>query len=404
MARILYLALVFALLITSVVMASSSYDSYCVDLFQNKAHAVSSVFSGSGNPSTSLLTISLAVVALVLVLLSVVYGIGIGFGINKLVTFAKSEYLESFFNIFIILALVGGIAVVGGLSGLFSNISGLGIASTPSGSGGTAYNIYASICTQMIQNQFLPSIVQLFGLSLQQPFYTFAQSLTITTPATAWWLPQITISPLAGLTLYNEVTIFELSPLFAIVMLSIGVIFLFYVIYFLFPIFLFAGILLRSFPWTRAAGGTLIALFVAFYVVFPGLYLPFSAIQLQQQSTTPSQFCQNAVSASVALSGSSPFGPVPPLSCTPEGITGVFSDIFNRGWVFIQAVFGSLLTGGGGPFVSNLDLYAGLIASSVLRILGMGIAFLISFDLLEGLGDLLGSPSLQSGRILKRII
>ena len=40
-------------------------------------------------------------------------------------------------------------------------------------------------------------------------------------------------------------------------------------IYSLFPIFLYLGIVFRAFPWTRAAGGIFIAVFIGFYIVFP---------------------------------------------------------------------------------------------------------------------------------------
>ena len=51
-----------------------------------------------------------------------------------------------------------------------------------------------------------------------------------------------------------------------------------------------------------------------------------------------------------------------------------------------------------------MDVYISYLAFALLNLIGLAIAFIISFDLLEALGDFLGSPSLTSGRIFERLI
>lgn len=415
---ILYCALLVLLLTGAVGAQSTTQSGYCTSLFQNQlssgagasgvsGNVVSAAFSGSGTASGSpipgILDTAFIIVMLVLILLSALYAIGMGFGISKLVAFVKTEYIESFFNIIIILAIFGGVAAIGGYSSFFTKLpglGGLGQYSVPSSSGGLTYNLYTGICTNIINEQVLPSLLGLVSLTVQQPLYSAAESFVIgvTPSASAGYIPGFSIQPLNGLHVYYELILFELSPLIMIIFLGIAVIFLFFVIFFLFPIFLYAGILLRSFPWTRAAGGSLLALFIAFYVVFPALYYPFTAAVVYQTSGTAQS---NPECSMEQIQFAAEQGTYACLDLS--GVWSFITGVTTRLSTFISAAY-SLLNGGGNAFVTNLDVYVGILADAIVELLGLGIAFIISFDLLEALGDLLGSPSLQSSRLLERII
>ncbi len=408
MRKMMIYCAVLLLLASGSVGATATYDQYCTSLFSNSPAIVSNVFSGTGGgggPIATILGFAMLIVVLVFVLLAVVYGIGIGFGISKLVTFARTEYLESFFNILIIIVIAGGVVGLSAGAGFFSNVAGVGLAAPlPSSSGGLTYNLYNGICTDMINTQLLPSLERFLWLTLQQPFYNLIAGLTIKISVASNFYPSISFMPWNGVAIYEELVIFEISPLLMIIFLGVTMIFMLYVIFFLFPVFLFVGILLRSFPWTRAAGGALLALFISFYIVFPALLYPFSALQLGQSGS--STYCQNGAASlspqeqALLSAGDSGFV-FPP--CTIGSSLPILTSFIDHVGNYIEAILG-IVTGEGSPFIANLDIYVGIIALAVGKLLGLGIAFIVSFDLLEALGDLLGSPSLQSRRLLERLI
>ncbi|HUB92420.1 MAG TPA: hypothetical protein VL945_00500 [Candidatus Saccharimonadales bacterium] len=423
---ILYLA-VFALLVTTASAASSTgpvQNQYCTDLFNNQVAGssgpggaiVTNAFTpGTGSIFQSVADLALLIVLMVLVVISAVYGIGRGFGINKLVDFAKTEYVESFFNLLMILVIIGGLATVGGFAAFFSNLANLGGVSQTGGIGtGNVKTLYTSICTNVLDGQILPLLGVFVGTLIIQPLYDIATSLVISVnfgPSIANYAPSFTITPLGGLALFYQLILFEESPVFIIVILGVATIFMFYVIYFLFPIFLYAGILFRSFPWTRAAGGSFLALFISFYIIFPALYFPFSALAVVPQtdataSNAGSFACTMAATSDIAadvigfVAGNCQGQNLPTSQSTWAFLT---QSILSKAWSFLNAVF-SDFTGGGTPFINNLDVYVEVVAIAIGKLIGLGISFVISFDLLEALGDLLGSPSLQSNRLFERII
>ena len=388
---------------------------YCSDFFQNKINAVTNAFAGTNgyagvlggaSPFTHIVSLSLLIVLVVVMVLSVVYGIGVGFGINKLVVFARTEYLESFMNILILLAIITGITAINGAVGFFNALPGIsGISQTvPSGGGGSLmYGVYTNICSNIIEHQMVPYLGGMLSLTLQQPLYFALQSLSVSTAFGSQYLPAFTIAPMAGFGIYTQLLLYESSPLLVLVMLGIIVIFLLYTVFFLFPLFLYAGMLLRSFPWTRAAGGSLLALFIAFYIIFPSLYYPFTQVDALIVAPTAGQSCSlyngtpNSTNAAASTIGQ---------YCTQSSgsVWSTIGEVIgSRLWTWMTALF-SLFTGGGNPFIENLGFYIDIISLAALQLFGLGMAFLISFDLLEALGDLLGAPSLQSHRILERMI
>lgn len=410
--------------------SSSSQVSYCTDLFSNSysGHAiVTNIFNPSANNTsnffTGILEYSLLIVFLVLVLLAVLYGIGYGFGISKLVEFVKTEYIESFFNILMILVIAGGLATMGNFAAFFANIAQVS-ASSQIGSGTQGItltngvgNLYTTICSNIISTQIIPIIGVFVGTLIVQPLYDLASSASVKIFIGSFG--SISLTPLQGLGVFYQLLIFEESPVFVLVFFGIAVIFMFYVIYFLFPLFLYLGVLFRSFPWTRAAGGSFLALFISFYIVLPALYYPFTVFgsntfgNTQNASPTLCTFEDiTNFSGSVTEGAIGVTNYVPTQNCSnsttgPTALTNAWAffstNVLQKFGAFVQAAFG-LFLGGANPFITNIDLYSEVIAFAVAKLIGLGIALIISFDLLESLGDLLGSPSLQSGRVLERII
>jgi len=253
------------------------------------------------------LEIALLIVTMVFAVLAILYAIGYAFGVTRLLVFVKTEYLESFLNILIIVALFGGAAILTGGMIFISNlgnavISAAGAAGpaqqialgTSTASGYQDINgIYNSVCTTYMGDA-ISHLGGLTGLNAISYGYTIAAGFKIQLMPNGMG---IILAPLSGITPYLLLIGF-LTPLISgVIGIEIGVIFFMVIVYYLFPLLLFVGVLMRSFPWTRAAGGTLIALFIGFYVFFPALIYPFTAINykcLQSTSCIPALYSPSA--------------------------------------------------------------------------------------------------------------
>ncbi len=134
------------------------------------------------------------------------------------------------------------------------------------------------------------------------------------------------------------------------------------------PLFLYLGIVFRTLPFSRAAGGAFLGFFIAFYVLFPlMLYL-----LLGQVSLTSIQFS----------------------SYSTQSLLGSVSPSSNF-WVPQSNLIG-------------LNVIEELIGTVVGQMFYIVVAFLLSlilsFDFMEAVGDLLGSPSLSSQHTLRKLI
>lgn len=363
--RLVYLLVLFMLL-TSV--NAQIFANFCPNLFAgadlDKALANTSNYS-------SLISISVLLVLMVLTILGIVYAIGVGFGIDQLKRFSRTELAESIFNLAVIAVIASGLGFASGAISFLSSLTAIG-ANSLAVQGGTTpitsntLSLYTGICNNYINNgveTMLPYVIttagtltilgslQKFELELEPNYFGFA------------------FSPFAGLSPVVSIIGTQLDFFMLIVGVSISMPIFLYMIYFLFPIFLYVGILLRSFPWTRPAGGSMLALFIAFYIVFPALLYPFSLY-------ATSQF-QPLSLASIASSG---FSLQALLTAIP-----------------IANVFGN-------PMVGEISSFANAASQLAVQLLGVVIALMISLDLVEALGDLLGAPSLHTKKLLSKVI
>lgn len=392
---------------------ANTANTYCNELFtddipglsgNSNGQIVSNAFQGSsttGSPGGlgySVGGLALLIVVCVMLVLAMVYGIGYGFGIRKLVEFAKTEYLESFFNLILILIIAFALGNAGTLSSFFTSIAGvtqLGNTPVPT----NALSLYSGICYNTITAQIAPSVGNLAVTLFNIPVYSFLQGISFTAavppPASVVLGFSLTLSPFAGVSLDYQLVTFLLMPVFLMFFIGVTIIFLFFIIFFLFPVFLYAGVLLRSFPWTRAAGGALLALFISFYIVLPALYYPILAFSANQVANAQLPTC--STSGQQSLTGTQ--GNCQASSGIWSWVEGVLSGANS----FVNGTY-TLIADPGTTFIQLIDAYISFLAFAVFEFVGFSIALIISFDLLEALGDLLGAPSLQSGRLLERLI
>lgn len=392
----LLLAFLIVFLSSTVATAQSppppSTSGYCSDIFNNVHNIVSNAFN---NPSTyaGLLMTSLLIILMVLVVLSIVYAVGLGFGIDSLIRFAKTEYLESFFNVIIIAAVFGSMSYINNAVSFFSGLTNaaIGGVSYPPTSAGIK-TLYIDLCNNIETGQINPSGATIIGILftvIPAEIFATMQIQFQPTGVAASFLPGFSINPLQGIGPLISVTFLETATFTVFLTLGIAMIFLLFIIYFLFPLFLYIGIALRSFPWTRAAGGSFIAFFVSFFIVFPVLFYPFTV--------------------------SGPYGGFSYMICVDPTTGKVYTNsalcsggsalnVLGNVWQLFTSLLPSIIGNSGGAFVNNTTVYVSIISYTILRLIGLGIALIISFDLLEALGDFLGAPSLQAHRIMEKLI
>jgi hypothetical protein len=350
----------------------------CQSLFPSGG-AVSSSGVALGNSSTysSIISLSLLVVLTMLSVLAITYAFGTAFNIESLKAFTRSEFAESLFSLALIMVLAPSLAFSGSIISFISNI-GLASMQTlsptgaiPTASVTSASDVYVSLCNSYI--------TQGANIMISNAFTTYA-SFTIIDLIRSMRFDVssqfgVSFAPFAGIFPLSKGLInSQLEAFYAMVGILLGVTFFLYVIYAIFPLLLYAGLLLRSLPWTRAAGGSFIAMFIAFYIIFPAILYPFS----------------------LYIYSSNGYAPLTAGSSGQAITTGSFFSIGAIGAVLPWFT--------GGLLIGEIDGFAQQGAAVVLQMLGVLIAFVISFDLVESLGDLLGAPSMNTNRILGKLI
>ena len=360
----------------------------CNDLFGTtpiigqSSSKIQTLFGPLANYSTydSMLEDSLLVVVVALLALAMMYAFGYAFGANNIIAMARTGYLQAVLNIIIIVVLFGGVSLISNavlflssLGGAVISSTGVSLSSSPLAvtSGITGLHaMYYSICSTYYNN----AETQISNLLLMG---TLTYTDTIISTFTVSIMPNgfgIEFSPAGGYSIPAISPISFFDPIVTgIVSMEVGIIFLLSIIYYLFPLFLFLGIFLRCIPVTVAAGGALIALFIGFYIFFPALVYPFTAVSFT--CSTPQCSSANPIQYDVQLGSQSiltAFPLSPALSLD--------------------------------PIAPTMDYFSRLIAESFFQILGIIIAFLIAYTLMEAFADLLGAPSLEGKTMLRNIV
>jgi hypothetical protein len=184
------------------------------------------------------------------------------------------------------------------------------------------------------------------------------------------------ITPMAGLSVLSDSTdglignFAMFTGVMSILMMTIAVVL--GIFYSIFPLFFYIGIVLRTIPFTRAAGGAFLGLFIAFYFAFPFLLYFFI-----------SPYSQAAVQV------------VPSSTLNLPNINLGSTDPST----FIDSIFTGLNIQPILPWFMTT-----VVEPSFYMILGVIFSLLISMDFMESLGDMLGSPALSQRGALRGLI
>jgi len=359
------------LLMIGLAVGSTRAQSLCSYLFpSNGTIGISSVHA--------ILEIALLVVLSVLSLLGILYAIGYSFNIPTLKEFVKKEYIESIFNIILIVLVFGGLSFADGSVAFIANLASSALSTTTASTTiSNAYQLFTNLCNTYITKGIGNGLAGIFYLFPTNIVLVTEQNMVVNILEAAdseLWPSQffgLSIKPLAGVYPYAQIIQSEFTIVLDVMFVYIGIAFFLAIIYSLFPILFFLGILLRSFPWSRAAGGALLSLFISFYIIFPGLLFAFAN------------------------------SPMPASVSTPSYLGTISNDLNDIVTNFISDIWST-------TFATNIydEIYnfANFFAYAILQLIGLIVSLLVSFDLLEGLADLLGAPSLTSKNLLQKVI
>jgi hypothetical protein len=329
------------------------------------------IFTNHAGSAQSILTLSLLIIIMMMLISGLVYAIGYAFRIDKALRFARTEIGEAFVTILIVMLFIGTFSVgslVIGTPNLFAV-----------GNGSLNKNVFDQDCSMLteVSFSFIPPML-VYGY---QDLVINSLGTTIIT-----LMPDnfgVSFQPFVGMTLIRPTMslLIYLVSLFIVVPMGTAMFIAF--IYALFPLFLYLGIVFRTFPLTRAVGGTFLGLFIAFYVVFPLLLF------IMLHSYTPAV----AACSNPAIPCSAPNIPV--LS----NIVNFVSSLSPTAW--IEAISTAFTTTELGLINAFIITFAEPVIYVIFSIF---LALIISFDFMEALGDLLGAPSLRSSDMLKRVL
>jgi len=340
------------LLVSNVSFAQSSSltnSAFCSNAISQSTAALHSSSYGG------MLGISMMVLVVVAFAIGIAYMIGYAFKIEKIIQIAKAEIGEIFVTLLIILIFFGAIYTVSP-----SGFIKIGPSST--------YNTYQSDCLLLAGSSvnvfrslatfFIP---ESYFLQLLRDFTVNVMSLHF----------GISFMPLKAFGLIYHILNLFISIAGGLAVLFIALIVFLSIIYSVFPIFLFLGIILRTIPWTRAAGGAFLGLFIAFYMLFPIL------LYFMLQSS-PVSSVQQTINTNSYLSSTSNF-----ISSASTFISSIM-DVTHFDVVSL--------------FITDI------VEPLVFTLFVLIISLIISYDFMELVGDALGAPSLSSSNTLKKVL
>jgi hypothetical protein len=328
------------------------------------------ILSGQSNGVQSLITVSVFIMLVMLMIVALVYMISYVTGIASLMNFVKAEIGEIILTGIIIAIFIGGFSAASAATTTV-HIAGVSVGQ----------QTFVDDCTYLSDaslNLFVPYVF----LNVMNWLIDVPESLTVKIEPSYFGLQT---SPLNGYNLFDtSLSILEnvTGAFMILIIITIGTLGL---IYGLFPIFLYAGIVLRTLPWTRAAGGAFLGLFIGFYIVFPLLL----HVMLAGYASTVTAPNSN-----------------PTVNTVQSIIQGVSSNSQSGGTAVLNSVI-SLFTTIGGIYGGQWGLINGyiyfVIEPAAFTTIAIIISFVISFDFAELAGDLLGAPSLNADSLMSRI-
>ena len=333
---------------------SSSATAFCGSVFGSST-VIGNLGTGSLN---SLIDISMLLILLMLNVVAILYLLGYAFKVEKLTRFARTEIGEIVVTGIVVIIFIGGFAPLTTTLLFLSPISQTALQQST----------FSTDCTSLAAAgaQTIYDIVYLYGV---QESLMFFSGLNYGFSWSYWGIQ--TVSPLGGLSQAVGTVNIVTSVAFALAGLNLGVAYIIGFFYALLPLFFFLGIVFRSFPWTRAAGGAFLGMFLGFFVVFPLL------INMLLGSVSVATFCAQSYSAASAVSVAQS-NPLNAFSFFPS--------------------YGDLGYGAISGFITSILGYLFYIVIAVI------ISFVIAYDFMEIAGDFLGAPSLSSQHALRNVI
>ncbi len=352
--KIAMLALALLLLGGNLASAQTTTTSYTNTAFCSNAISQSSAVLHSGSYG-GMLGISMMIIVVMALIIGIAYAIGYSFKVEKILQFAKAEMGEIIITLLIIFIFFGAIFTVSP-----SGFIKIGPSST--------YNTYQMDCLMLAG-----SSVDVFR-SLATYFIPETYYLQLLRDFTVNIMPLhfgVSFNPLKGFGLLYHILNMLTGIAGGLAELFVALIIFLSIIYSVFPVFLFLGIILRTIPWTRAAGGAFLGLFIGFYLMFP-LMLYFM-MQYSPASAVTSTLNTNSFFSNLGSFISS---------------TGSF--LSN---IWYMATFNII-----SMFVTDI------VEPLIFTLFVLIISLIVSYDFMELMGDALGAPSLSSSNTLKRIL
>lgn len=356
----MFLAAVFILLSVSPIISPAQPVNQCTSPLPNQDFCTALMQSNTASTAVSgfkgLVVTSFLIMLVLGTALGLAFGIGYAFRIDRLIEFVKMEAGEMLITI-ITLSVILGI-VYGSSGGNISSASSPFISSCQSLTT-TSIAIFQASATYLLPLTMLFNLMQNIQVRLEPIYFG------------------ISFSPFAGFAFLNSMTdmLGNFASMISGLMLGISV--FLGLVYIIFPIFLYVGIFLRSVPFTRAAGGALIGLFIGFYIVFPLLLSALLGVAGKIMDPTSTQCSNN----------------------WQQFVSSVGHEALN-----VQAAFATAAASILDPMIPIQYFMVSAVEPALYALFSLIISIMVAFDFSELMGDMLGAESLSSSQTLRRII
>lgn len=397
-ARLSLLAMVgFAILMTmpSAGLTSVTLNAICNGTATTNGIIAKAPIVGTGTQGVaSVVGLTLLIILTVILITALLYMLSWVLGLPSLGNFVKVELAEMAGTLFIIAIFFTA----------FYAAAFAAVGSAPSTSpqnptvhfNGPGRNIFVSDC-EMIGGSSLELIPPIVTAGAVDWLLNTIDSLTLKITPGGFGF---TIVPFSGLALIPN-TLNQLSGIlsgFLIALLAVN--FLLGLVYALFPVFLYIGIVMRAFPWTRAAGGIFIAIFIGFYIVFPlmiyGTVGGFSTASYNELASYSNSIAANGISSFTSN------------TATVNSIGTISQDSSSCGSFPCLLTYMGGVLGSVGGYPNSYGLINGYIAyfmgPPIMVIVEIAVSFIIALDFADILSDLLGAPSLQTERLIGKLL
>jgi hypothetical protein len=375
------LLLILALMLALIPNATAATSSFTTGFCSGNANGggvipANSVLSGQTQGEQGLINVSLLIMLTMLFIVAIIYMISYVLNLDLLRNIAKGEIGEVIITGIIVLVFIGTFNIAA------ASVNSNNVVHIAGSSFGR--NLYTDDCAYLgaASLDLIPPYLSLNVIRLVVGTIT---SLNVVIAPAFFGFE---VKPFQGYALFDTVLGILDDMIGIFIALILAVVVLMGFIYGLFPLFLYAGIILRTLPWTRAAGGAFLGLFIGFYVLFP--------ILLHMMLTG---YIGGLPTSSVTTSSNNVIGSLLTTTTSKQSsATQIITQISN--FITSSYVFSS---GGGSVGLVNYYL-TNVVEPAAFTIVSIVISFIIAFDFADIAGDILGAPSLSAGSIMSKYI